>query len=286
VSEPARIIGWLGLGEMGLPMAGNLVRAGHRILGYDVDPGRLQAGAESGIEPAASAAELVARTDLVVTMLRTLDQVESALLGDGGLAPAVPPEREVDVVVMSTLDPGSMRRLAEAAAQRRITVVDAPVSGGVRGAEAGTLAIMMAGPPEALARVRPVLEILGSSTFEVGATPGLGQAVKHANQVMMAVAMAGTLEGLALARRHGLSEEAVLEVVAAGTGASWVLEHWDWMRSLWESYVPGNSLDILIKDMRSALSEADAQDAALPVARLSFERLLATWGLSPDRSTG
>ena len=285
MSKPARdTVGWLGLGEMGLPMAGNLVRSGHPVVGYDIDPAKLHAAALAGVEPAASAAELVARAGVVVVMLRTLDQVEAAVLGEGGVVAALGLERQrsgrqLDLIVMSTIDPGSMRRLAEAVAERRVTIVDAPASGGVRGAEAGTLAIMAAGPPEALARVRPLFDVLGASTFEVGATAGLGQAVKHANQVMMAVAMAGTLEGLALARGYGLAEEAVLEAVAAGTGASWVLEHWEWMRSLWESYVPGNALDILIKDMRAVLAEAGRQGAELPVARLSFERLLEAWGL-------
>jgi 3-hydroxyisobutyrate dehydrogenase-like beta-hydroxyacid dehydrogenase len=207
-------------------------------------------------------------------MVRTLPQTEDVLFGETGLAAA---ERELDVIVMSTVDPTSMRLLAERAAARRMAIVDAPVSGGVRGAEAATLAIMVAGDAAAVERVLPVVSSFGSNVFEVGREPGQGQAVKLANQVMMGVAMAGTFEGLALAADYGLERERVLEVVAAGTGSSWVLTQWDWMRSLWERYEPGNALDLLDKDLRALLDEASARRIPLPVTKAAFERLLDEW---------
>jgi 3-hydroxyisobutyrate dehydrogenase-like beta-hydroxyacid dehydrogenase len=117
-------------------------------------------------------------------------------------------------------------------------VVDAPVSGGSKGAEAATLAIMASGSDDALDRVAPVLSRLGHLTV-VGPHAGQGQAVKLANQVMMAAAMAGTVEGLQVAARHGVGEARVRDVVGRGTGASWVLENWEWMSRLWEEYEPG-----------------------------------------------
>ena len=139
----------------------------------------------------------------------------------------------LDVLMMSTVEPELAAELGRRHAGR-LTIVDAPVSGGVRGAEAATLAIYAAGPPDALARVRPLLEVLGGSIFVLGSEPGLGQAAKVANQVMMGAALAGTMEGLGLARAYGLEDDAVIDAVLAGTGASWVLDHWPWMRSLWE----------------------------------------------------
>jgi 3-hydroxyisobutyrate dehydrogenase-like beta-hydroxyacid dehydrogenase len=272
VSAP-NTVAWIGLGEMGLPMASNLVAAGHRVLGFDVDVGRLAAAADLGIEAAASATGASVAADVVVTMLRTGAQTEALLAGDDGLAAAVSPARRLVVVVMSTLEPDLMRRLADATAGC-LTLVDAPVSGGVRGAEAGTLAIMAAGPPDSLARVRPLFDVLGESTFELGTVAGTGQAAKLANQVMMAASLAGTLEALDLSRTYGLEDDAVCAAVAAGTGASWVLDHWEWMRSLWEQYLPGNALDILIKDLRATVEAAIQQRVEVPVSALALSRLL------------
>lgn len=277
-------VGWIGLGEMGLPMAANLCRAGQRVLGYDLDEGRLAAAEEAGVERASSAADVAAAADVVVTMLRTGVQTEDLLTGDGGLAASAPDGRQLDVVVMSTLEPDLIRRLARETAGR-LSIVDAPVSGGVAGAEDGTLAILSAGSPEALARVRALFEVLGDAIFELGPEPGFGQAAKLANQVMMAAAIAGTLEALALSRTYGLRDEAVCEAVAAGTGSSWVLEHWPWMRSLWESYEPGNALDILVKDLRAVVADAGDREVELPVTGLALSRLLAESGRPPDHAS-
>ena len=288
-AEPIAV-GWVGLGEMGLPMALNLVQAGFRVQAYDIDQARLAAAREGGVMPVDSLGALAA-ADLVVTIVRTTAQTEGLLAGEGGLATVAAEGRPLDVVVMSTLDPASMRALAARTAGR-LRLVDAPVSGGVRGAEQGSLAIMAAGPADALARARPLFDVLGGSVYEVGAEPGLGQAVKFANQVMMTMAMAGTTEALALTRAYGIDDETVRAAVSAGTGASWVLDHWDWMRSLWEDYVPGNALDILIKDIRAVLVHAAAGEGGhepplagtsqtdLPLTRAAFSSLLEAWGLA------
>ena len=272
------IVGWIGLGEMGIPMAANLVAAGHRVLGYDHDAARLELAMAAGVEPAASLADVAAQADLVVSMLRTVAQTEVVLAGAGGLAVAVAEARGLVVAVMSTLEPRSLQRIAAETASR-LVIVDAPVSGGVRGAEAGTLSIMAAGPAQALDLLRPVFDVLGATVVAVGAEPGLGQAAKLANQVMMAVNMAGVLEALAVARSYGVSDEAVRQTAGAGTGNSWVLEHWSWMTSLWEQYTPGNALDILVKDIRAVVAETGERGVDVPLTTLAFERLLGEWEL-------
>jgi 3-hydroxyisobutyrate dehydrogenase-like beta-hydroxyacid dehydrogenase len=253
-------VGFVGLGEMGLPMAANLVASGRDVVGFDTDASALARAKEAGVRGGD-----VSESDVAVVMVRTLEQVEAAVNGLDG--PRI-------VVVMSTVDPGGIERVAGSAS---VPVLDAPVSGGVRGAEARTLSIMVSGDRAAFEEVRPLLDELGSTVRYLGERPGLGQTAKLANQLMMTVALAGTLEGLALAERYGLGDEAVLEVVGAGTGSSWVLEHWDWMRSLWEGYEPGNALDVLLKDMRALFRETEAQGHASPVAEAAYARLLAHW---------
>ena len=263
-------VGFIGLGEMGLPMSGNLVRAGHRVVGFDLDEGRLAAARATGVEGASSALLAASGADAVITMVRTAAQTE-ALVGE--LAASA--DRQLDLLLMSTVEPELVAELADRIAGS-LTLVDAPVSGGVRGAEAATLAIMAAGPPEALARVRPLLDVLGARVFVLGSEPGLGQAAKVANQVMMGAALAGTLEALELSRGYGLVDEAVCEAVMAGTGASWVLDHWSWMRSLWEAYEPGNALDILLKDLDATLAAGERKGVQLPSTELALERLLVS----------
>jgi 3-hydroxyisobutyrate dehydrogenase len=273
MTELARI-GWIGLGEMGVPMAGNLRRAGYPVVGYDIDGARVAAAEAVGVTPAGSLAEAVAGADIVIAMVRTVAQAEAALTGPNGIAESAPADRKLDVVVMSTLDPSAIRRLARETAGR-LSIVDAPVSGGVAGARDGTLAIMSSGPAATLERVRPLFDVLGGSTFELGAESGYGQVAKLANQIMMSAAIAGTIEAMALARDYGLDEAVVAEVVLQGTGASWVLRHWDWMRSLWEGYEAGNGLDILIKDLRAVVEGAAARGAEVPVSEVALAALLA-----------
>lgn len=279
---PAPVVGWIGLGEMGLPMATNLVASGHRVVGLDRDPARVEAATGAGVEPAASLPELLAEVTVVVTMLRTGAQTEELILGPGGVAATAP--RPLDVVMMSTMDPPSVERLAAEGAERGLTVLDVPVSGGVRGAEAGTLSIMASGDPAAMARARPLLEPLGAHIHELGARPGASQAAKLANQVMMATAIAGTFEALSLAGDYGLEPEAVIGAVLDGTGASWPLAHWDWMRSLWEQYEPENALDILDKDLKAVIAAVRERGADLPVTEATFARLTALWEASREEA--
>ncbi len=281
-------VGFIGLGEMGMPMAGLLAAAGFAVTAFDAVAERRGAARARGIDWAGSAREVVealaaappaeAPAPIAIVMVRTLPQVEDAIFGEHG---ALAAGRPTTLVVMSTIDPLSMRDLAARAAQAGSVVIDAPVSGGRRGAEDGTLAIMAAGEEAELDRLAPALDVLGGHVARVGDRAGDGQAVKLANQAMMAAAMAGTLEGLEIAARYGVAEETVLDVVQHGTGDSWVLRNWSWMRALWERYESGNALDVLYKDMRALLDVAGSEWAPLPVASASFQRLLDHWRSQP-----
>jgi 3-hydroxyisobutyrate dehydrogenase-like beta-hydroxyacid dehydrogenase len=256
----SEVVGVIGLGAMGVPMAANLERAGYEVAGYDVRGG----GSAGSVAEAAGRASRA-----VIVLVRTRPQVEEVLgqLDRPGL----------DVIVMSTIDPGSMRRLAEALAGRGLTVVDAPVSGGVAGAEAGTLAVMASGDPAAVERSRPLFEAVGRSLFVIGDRPGMGQAVKLANQLMLAVGMLATQEGLRLAAEHGVGPELVLPVIERSTGASWAAANWETVLGWWRDYEPGGALDIIVKDVRSLLDEAAERRVPLPVAAVAFQRLHDVW---------
>jgi 3-hydroxyisobutyrate dehydrogenase len=252
-----RRLAFIGLGDMGRPMAANLLRAGFEVIAYDVDRDRL-----AGFRAASTAAEAVAQAEAAIVMVRTLDQVSAVLDEIGGSG--------IDVAVMSTIDPTSMERFA---AQASPPLVDAPVSGGVAGAEAGSLTIMAAGPIDAVERFRPAFEVMGRNIFVIGERPGMGQAVKLANQLMLAACVMGALEGIGLAARSGLTPDQVVAVIAPSTGDSWALRNFDLVRG-WFGLESGQGpLAIIGKDLRSIEREAHERGLDLPVARLALEQL-------------
>src|SRR5262245_58801606 len=188
-------VGLLGLGEMGLPMASRLVQAGWRVVAYDVREEALARAVAAGVQRAGSPAEVARTVDrTIVSIVRTLPQTEAVLFGADGLVSAT--RSPLDVAVMSTLNPAAMAKLAERAAVHGLTLVDAPVSGGRAGAERGTLSIMQAGEAAALQRIQPILELLGTNRFVLGERPGMGQAAKLANQIMLTASLLGVAEGL------------------------------------------------------------------------------------------
>jgi 3-hydroxyisobutyrate dehydrogenase len=269
-------VGLIGLGEMGLPIAGRLVEAGWRVVGYDVEGAALERAVAAGVQRTASPAEVARAVDrAIVLVVRTLSQAEAVLFGPDGLVSAH--RRALDVAVMSTLDPAAMAALAQRAAGHGLTLVDAPVSGGRAGAEAGTLAIMLAGAPPALERMRAVFDRLGANRFVVGERAGMGQAAKLANQIMLTASLLGVAEGLTLARAFGLDEGAVLPIIGASTGNSWAAQNWATARRFWEAYQPGGTLDLLAKDLRSVEGCAAAAGLSLPITACAMERLLGAW---------
>jgi 3-hydroxyisobutyrate dehydrogenase-like beta-hydroxyacid dehydrogenase len=259
----------IGIGEMGRPMAANLVSAGYSVTAYDVDLAR---AAQPGLRACASVEEACADAGVVISLVRTLAQTKAVV-------PAI--ERAARpgsvVMVMSTINPSAMARIAERLNRRQVQVLDAPVSGGTAGAEAGTLAIMAGGPAAVLERVRPILEVLGSNVFHVGEEPGAGQALKLANQLMLAVNMLAAFEGVKLAESYGLRPEQVLPVIGVSTGRSWVSENWETVRGWWEGHPGGGALDIIYKDLRSLLADAADRQLSYPVAALAFNLLREVW---------
>ena len=269
-------VGLVGLGEMGLPMARRLVQAGWRVVGFDVREETLAQAIAAGVQRAESPAAVARTVDrTIVSIVRTLPQTEAVLFGADGFVSAS--RSPLDVAVMSTLNPVAMAKLAERGAGHGVTLVDAPVSGGRTGAEAGTLSIMLAGEAAALQRLQPILELLGTNRFVLGERAGMGQAAKLANQIMLTASLLGVAEGLTLARSFGLDADAVLPIIGVSTGNSWAAHNWATARRFWETYQPGATLDILVKDLRSVQSCAEDAGLSLPVAARVLEQILEAW---------
>jgi 3-hydroxyisobutyrate dehydrogenase-like beta-hydroxyacid dehydrogenase len=264
---PPEVVGFIGIGDMGEPMSASLVRAGYRVAAYDVDPARIE---HEGLERHSSVADVCdAATQTVICLVRTLPQTLEVV---GGVH-----RSGLTLVIMSTINPTAMASIAEELAGRGIDLLDAPVSGGVGGAKAATLSVMAGGRPEVLERVRPILTAMGRNVFHVGERPGDGQAVKLANQLMLAVNMLGVFEGLKLVDSYGLRPGQVLPVIAESTGMSWVGENWEAVRGWWEGHPSGGALDIIYKDLRSLLGDAADRQISYPIAALAFQLLREVW---------
>lgn len=269
-------VGVVGLGEMGLPMARNLVARGFEVTGYDVRPEACQALVASGGRAARSAGDAARDQDDVVVMVRTAAQAEQVVLGEDGVIAQARPG--ATLIVMSTVGVACMRRLWRAAGERDLGFLDAPVSGGRARAEAGTLTVIVGGSTQALATCRPVLGAVGSQIEHVGGV-GAGTAVKMANQVLLTISLLAAREAVDLVHGEGVSTERLWEVLRTCTGTTWVVENWAVAATWIDDYRPGTSLDILVKDMGLALNfarEKHLPARLLPLAGEMIEELVGS----------
>ncbi len=246
-------IGFCGLGAMGYPMASRLAARGHALTVFDLDASRMKRFAsEHGAAAAAAVIEL-AHCETVITMVPDSDAVEHAVLGDAavpGFAQAMPPDSVV--MDMSSSDPFRTRALAQRLAGMGLHLIDAPVSGGVKRAVSGQLAIMAGGEPEVIERCRPVLEVLGNSLFIVGAA-GAGHAVKALNNFVSAAGLAATVEALRAGEAFGLDPNVMTNVFNASTGRNNTTENKVAQFMISGAYNSGFSLRLMRKDIRTAL---------------------------------
>ena len=264
-----KTIGFIGLGIMGSPMAANLVRAGFDVAGHTRSRPGLDRLTAAGGRAAGSLAEAVAGADAVITMLPDSPDVESVLLGPGGvLANAEPGTLIID---MSTISPQTARAVAAAADGFR--VLDAPVSGGERGAVDGTLSIMVGGSADDVASARPVLEALGTTIVHVGPT-GAGQTVKAANQLVVAGTIQLVAEAIVLLEASGVDAEAGLRVLAGGLAGSTVLDR-KASSMLAREFTPGFRVDLHHKDLGIMLDAARSAGAVVPVGALVAQLMAA-----------
>jgi 3-hydroxyisobutyrate dehydrogenase-like beta-hydroxyacid dehydrogenase len=248
-------IGFLGLGRMGTPMAGRLLDAGYEVVAYDPVKAAVDAAVAKGAHAGASPRDVADRADIVLTSLPTPDVVQRVALGEDGLVHGTRAQIFVD---LSTTGPRMSGAIGAELAQRsRIVMVDCPVSGGVAGAQKGTLSLMLAGPADACERVRPVLAHIGR-LFACGDKPGQGQMVKLANNLMSVSAMAIGCEAFALAARAGVDSKALLDVVNASSGRSGATLDKFPKHMLPRTFDFGFTTALSQKDTRLCLDEAEA----------------------------
>jgi len=253
-------IGFIGLGNMGAPMARNLASAGHDVVGYD-----LQMSCPDGVQPAASAAEAANDKDVVVTMLPH----SAALVA---VADEIIPVMKAGSCLLdcSTIDVETSRQVADKALAAGLHAADAPVSGGVGGADAGTLTFMVGGSEAAFLLALPLFDIMGQKAVHCGDN-GAGQAAKICNNMILAVTMIGTCEAFVLADRLGLSREKLFDVVSTSSGYSWVMNAYCPAPGIGpkspadNDYQPGFSADLMLKDLRLSQQAAALVDADTPM---------------------
>ena len=267
-------VGFIGLGSMGLPMARNLAARGFPVRGFDVRPDAVMALSQAGGTPAASVAEAAAGADALVLMVVDATQAEAILFAEGALA-ALPEDGLV--ILMATCPPGAVEAIAArvVAAGRRF--VDAPVSGGVVGAQAATLTIMAAAPRATFEAARPVLDVLGDKVFHVGERPGQGAIVKTVNQLMCGVHIAVAAEAFSLAAKVGVDLDVVLEILSGSSASSWMLKDRG-PRMLQADPAVTSAVNIFVKDLGIVLEAGRDVKAALPLASLAHQMFLATSG--------
>ena len=274
-------LGFIGLGNMGLPMAGNLVKAGHTVAGFDLVRENLQRAADRGVSAAHSAALAAQDADVVITMLPAGKQVLEVYSG-GVLKAAKPGTLFID---SSTIDVTSARAAHRLASEANMGSLDAPVSGGVSGAEAATLTFMAGGADAAFAEAKPILENMGRRVIHCGEA-GAGQAAKICNNMMLGINMIGVSEAFGLAEKLGLSPKALFDVAAASSGQSWALTSYCPVPGLVPSspannnYKPGFASALMLKDLKLAQEAAAAAGASTPMgaAATQLYGLHNAWG--------
>jgi 3-hydroxyisobutyrate dehydrogenase len=261
-------IGFIGLGNMGAPMATNLVKAGHRVIGFDIATGKAEALANTGGRVAATAAEAAAAGEVVITMLPAGPEVRSVYLGDDGvLVHARPGTLLIDC---STIDVETSRAVAATAAEARFEMLDAPVSGGAIGAETASLTFMVGGPTETFERARPILAAMGRTIVHAGAA-GNGQAAKICNNMILGVSMIAVCEAFSLAERLGLAAQTLFDISAKSSGQCWALTSYCPVPGpvpaspANRDYAPGFTAAMMLKDLRLAQQAAGITAASTPL---------------------
>lgn len=267
-------IAFIGLGNMGAPMALNLLKAGFALRVFDLSAGPLQRLAEAGAEIAERPADAVADADAVISMLPASAHVQRLYLGADGVLAAVP--AGALLIDCSTIAAATAREVAAAAAARGLTMIDAPVSGGTAGAAAGTLTFIVGGTADAFERARPLLGAMGRNLFHAGGN-GAGQVAKICNNMLLGIQMIGTIEALQLGVASGVDAAVLSDIMARSSGRNWTLEVYNPWPGVMDGvpaargYSGGFGSDLMLKDLGLAAEAAAAVQAPIALGALARE---------------
>lgn len=265
-------IGFIGLGNMGLPMAINLLKAGHEVIGFDLVQAQTDAFIAAGGKAAKSVNDAADGVEVVISMLPASRHVEGLYLGANGLlANANPKTLLIDC---STISPKVAQAVAKEAKTKGFAMVDAPVSGGTAGAQAGTLTFMVGGESSVVECIRPLLEKMGKNIFHAGGN-GAGQTVKVCNNMLLGIQMLGTSEALRLGIANGMDPKVLSDIMSKSSGRNWALELYNPCPGVMENvpsskgYAGGFGVDLMLKDMGLAIENAQDLGASVPLGELS-----------------
>ncbi len=267
-------IAFIGLGNMGLPMAKNLLGAGYRVFGFDLSAGALAAFSEASGKPFTDVGDAVREADVVITMLPSGAIVKGVYEGDDGVFANA--KKGALLIDSSTIDVDTARAVATAAAEKGFEMVDAPVSGGVGGAAAGTLAFMVGGTAEAFERATPVLEPMAGKIVHCGQS-GNGQAAKVCNNMLLAISMIGVSEAFNLGRALGLDDQVFFDVASNASGQCWSLTSYCPVPGpvatspANNDYKPGFATALMLKDLRLAMQAVQSSGANTPMGEKAAE---------------
>ena len=261
-------IAFIGLGNMGAPMALNLLKAGYPLTVFDLSPVALKTLADAGAMAAGNARQAIEGADIVISMLPASRHVESLYLGDDGILAHI--ASGALIIDCSTISPQSAKKVAQAATARGLAMVDAPVSGGTAGAAAGTLTFIVGGSTADLERARPVLNAMGKNIFHAG-EHGAGQTAKICNNMLLGILMAGTAEALALGVANGLDPKVLSDIMSKSSGRNWALELYNPYPGVMENapasrgYTGGFGVDLMLKDLGLATEAALGTNSSIPL---------------------
>lgn len=262
-------VGFVGCGIMGRPMALNLINGGYKLWVYARRPDALQPLTAAGATACATPMEVAAHADVIFTVVSDTPDVESVLFGEHGLASGA--RAGAVIVDMSTVSPAETERFARRLEKQGVDMLDAPVSGGEKGAISATLSIMVGGKAEVFERIKPLFECMGKNIVHIGGN-GAGQVAKACNQIVVSVTLEAVAEALTFARKHGADPAKVREALLGGSANSKILEVHG-KRMLDQDFKPGFKLGLHQKDMRIVMEAAHRTGAVLPAAALVTQHL-------------
>ena len=267
-------IGFVGLGTMGFPMAVNLKKAGFEVIGYEAFKPVYEKANAAGITMVDTLKEVAEQADeAMISMVRDYAQNVDVIFGENGLL--AEHTKGKTIIVMSTLDPGTMNELGKKVEEEsELRLISAAVSGGASGAQAGTLSIMTSGSEDIVKAARPYFDAIGSNTFYYGGKPGNSQVAKLVNNMILGITMNAVAEGLKLAKHYNLPEQEVLNLLQVSTGDSWVVRNWSDV----SEWTADTALAVLLKDLKATYNEGLKHNVSLPFNALSSTQLFDSMG--------
>jgi len=262
-------VAFIGLGEMGLGMASNLIKSGYQVFGFDSKQVVCNEASKKGVIVCGSIREAAESSDnVVISVVRDYNQTEKVIFGENGIVSSG--DKKLTIIVMSTLDPHALKQLAVKVEEVGYVLIDAPVSGAKARADGGDLTIMTAGKKETVDLCHPYFRAMGKNIFYFGTKIGLAQAAKLSNNLMLAINMIGCTEGLKFSNSFDLPSDEMLELLKVSSGNSWVVQNWEVVRKWWEEYEPNETLDIVHKDLFSIQKLCFEKKISLPLSGLTF----------------